>query len=203
MRRGSEVGGNHRPRIRLGSVVAGNTVSAQRDGRCANPQGDESDASTTIPSPTTAARASSSTGTTLSMFVVRNNNVTGNAEFRVTTVRQGRHLRHQRGVHRAPSSAGPAYGNNDFNNSGGSCGGDECLACGCLPTRDRSGSTASTRSTRAPRPAIPDLYCLGAPTLIDGGDDLVSYDLNGDAPGDFNGSSPDIGSREDGPDDCN
>ena len=49
-----------------------------------------------------------------------------------------------------------------------------------------------------------DLYCVDpASSLVDGADDLGDYDLNGDAPGSFNGSLPDIGSREDGPGDCN
>lgn len=34
----------------------------------------------------------------------------------------------------APLSAGPAYGNNDFTNGDGCCGGDKCLACACLPS---------------------------------------------------------------------
>jgi len=131
---------------------------------------------------------------------LRNNNVTGNAEFgyhgpKVVTFDTS-------AACTEPLSAGPAYGNNDFNNSGGSCGGDECLACGCLPTLsfwEYNVDPLYTSTTAGD----PNLYCLGAPTLIDGGDDLVSYDLNGDAPGDFNGSSPDIGSREDGPGDCN
>ena len=85
------------------------------------------------------------------------------------------------------------------------------LACECLPEGsfwEYSVDPLYTSSTAGD----PDLYCLGAPALIDGGDDLVfydlngdlvSYDLNGDVPGDFNGSGPDIGSREDGPGDCN
>lgn len=131
---------------------------------------------------------------------LRNNNVTGNADFgyngaKVVTFDTSPACT-------APLSAGPAYGNNDFNNSGGSCGGGDCLACACLPTGsfwEYSVDPLYTSTTAGD----PDLYCLGAPALIDGGDDLLAYDLNGDAAGDFNGSSPDIGSREDGPGDCN
>ncbi|MGB9338149.1 MAG: hypothetical protein WCB63_02890, partial [Polyangiales bacterium] len=103
---------------------------------------------------------------------------------------------------RAPLSPSTAYGNNDFDNSGGSCGGDDCLGCACLPAGsfwEYSVDPLYTSTTVGDQ----ELYCLGSSTLIDGGDDLVSYDLNGDAPGDFNGTSPDIGSREDGPGDCN
>ena len=129
----------------------------------------------------------------------RNNNVTGNGDYalnadKVVTFDTSSSCR-------APLSPGTAYGNNDFDNDNGSCGGDDCLACGCLPSGafwEYSVDPLYTSTTAGDR----DLYCLGAPSLIDGGDDLVSYDLNGDAPGDFNGSSPDIGSREDGPGDC-
>jgi hypothetical protein len=131
---------------------------------------------------------------------LRNNNVTGNAEFgyngaKVVTFDTS-------AACTAPLSAGPAYGNNDFENSGGSCGGDECVACGCLPAGSFWEYSVDPLYTSVTA-GDPDLFCLGSSTLIDGGDDLVSYDLNGDAPGDFNGSSPDIGSREDGPGDCN
>ncbi|NNE18865.1 MAG: right-handed parallel beta-helix repeat-containing protein, partial [Myxococcales bacterium] len=131
---------------------------------------------------------------------LRNNNVTGNAEF---------------GYHGAkvvtfdtstactdPLSAGPAYGNNDFDNTAGPCGGDDCLACACLPAGSFWEYSVDPLYTST-SVGDPDLYCLGASsTLIDGGDDLLAYDLNGDASGDFNGSSPDIGGREDGPGDC-
>ncbi|MBT8465703.1 MAG: right-handed parallel beta-helix repeat-containing protein [Myxococcales bacterium] len=130
---------------------------------------------------------------------LRNNNVTGNAEFgyhgaKVVTFDTS-------AACTAPLSSGPAYGNNDFNN-GGSCGGDDCLGCGCLPPGSFWGYSVDPLYTSTTADD-PDLYCLGAPTLIDGGDDLLAYDLNGEAAGDFNGSSPDIGSREDGPGDCN
>ncbi|MGB7477841.1 MAG: right-handed parallel beta-helix repeat-containing protein, partial [Polyangiales bacterium] len=132
---------------------------------------------------------------------LRNNNVTGNTDFglnadRVVTFDTSPSCR-------APLSPSNAYGNNDFDNSGGSCGGDDCLACACLPSASFWEYSVNPLYTSVTA-GDPDLYCLVAPsTLIDGGDDLVSYDLNGDAPGDFNGSSPDIGSREDGPGDCN
>jgi len=131
---------------------------------------------------------------------LRNNNVTGNAEFgyngpKVVTFDTS-------AACRAPLSPSTSYGNNDFDNSGGSCGGDKCLACGCLPPGSFWEYSVDPLYTSTAA-GDPDLYCLGASTLIDGGDDLISYDLNGDAPGDFNGSSPDVGSREDGPGDCN
>jgi parallel beta-helix repeat protein len=131
---------------------------------------------------------------------LRNNNVTDNAElgldasvavsFDATSACTG------------PLTSGPAYGNNDFNNAGGSCGGSECTECACLPpgsfwqyNDDPLYSSITVGD--------PGLYCLGASsTLIDGGDDLLAYDLNGAAPGNFNESSPDIGSREDGPSNC-
>jgi hypothetical protein len=130
----------------------------------------------------------------------RNNNVTGNGDFglnadKIVTFDTSSSCR-------APLSPATSYGNNDFDNGGGSCGGDECLSCGCLPSGsfwEYSVDPLYTSTTVGDQ----DLYCLGSSTLIDGGDDLVSYDLNGDAPGDFNGTSPDIGSREDGPGDCN
>jgi len=129
---------------------------------------------------------------------VRNNNVTGNGDFglnadKVVTFDTS-------ATCAGPLSPGPTYGNNDFDN--GSCGGDKCLSCSCLPPGsfwEYSVDPLYTSTTVGDQ----DLYCLGSSTLIDGGDDLVSYDLNGDAPGDFNGTSPDIGSREDGPGDCN
>ncbi len=131
---------------------------------------------------------------------VRNNNVTGNGDYglnadKEVTFRTSASCR-------APLSPGTAYGNNDFDNDNGSCGGDKCLSCSCLPPGsfwEYSVDPLYTSTTVGDQ----DLYCLGSSTLIDGGDDLVSYDLNGDAPGDFNGTSPDIGSREDGPGDCN
>ena len=132
---------------------------------------------------------------------LRNNNVTGNGDFGYNGSKDVTF--DESAACTAPLSSGPAYGNNDFNNLGGSCGGDKCLACACLPAGsfwEYSVDPLYTSTT----PGDQDLYCLGAAsTLIDGGDDLLSYDLNGDAAGDFNGSSPDIGSREDGPGDCN
>ncbi len=131
---------------------------------------------------------------------LRNNNVTGNADF-------GLHARKvvtfdDTASCTAPLSSGPTYGNNDFDNTGGSCGGNECLDCGCLPAGSFWGYSVDPLYTSTSVDDR-DLYCLGAAsTLIDGGDDLLAYDLNGDAAGDFNGSSPDIGSREDGPGDC-
>lgn len=131
---------------------------------------------------------------------LRNNNVTDNGEFGldasiavtfdVTSACT------------APLSSGPTYGNNDFNNASGACGGIECTACACLPP----GSFWQYNDDPL-YPSItvgdPNLYCLGASSvLIDGGDDLVTYDLNGAAPGNFNQSSPDIGSRENGPGIC-
>ena len=136
-----------------------------------------------------------------SAVCVRNNNVTGNA---------GNALNADKVVAfdtsascTGPLSAGPAYGNNDFDNDGGSCGGNECLACACLPAGsfwEYSVDPQYSSTTMGDR----DLYCVDpASSLVDGADDLGDYDLNGDAPGDFNGTGPDIGSREDGPGDCN
>ena len=136
-----------------------------------------------------------------SAVCVRNNNVTGNA---------GNALNADKVVAfdtsascTGPLSAGPAYGNNDFDNDGGSCGGNECLACACLPAGsfwEYSVDPQYSSTTMGDR----DLYCVDpASSLVDGADDLGDYDLNGDAPGSFNGSLPDIGSREDGPGDCN
>jgi len=131
---------------------------------------------------------------------VRNNNVTGNGEFgldasiavtfNVTSTCT------------APLSPGPAYGNNDFDNAGGTCGGSQCKGCACLPP-----GSFWEYSADPFYPSIsvgdPNLYCLGASSvLVDGGDDLLTYDLNGAAPGNFNQSSPDIGSRENGPNVC-
>ncbi len=132
---------------------------------------------------------------------LRNNNITGNVDFglnadRVVTFDTSPSCR-------APLSPSNSYGNNDFSNIGGRCGGDDCLGCACLPAGSFWEYSVDPLYTSVTA-GDPDLYCLGASsTLIDGGDDLVSYDLNGDAAGDFNGVSPDIGSREDGPGDCN
>jgi hypothetical protein len=138
---------------------------------------------------------------------VRNNNVTRNGDFGINVEKAPdpqSDLFDTSSSCTAPLSSGPAYGNNDFENTGGgSFCSSECLACACLPAGsfwEYSVDPLYTSTTAGDQ----DLYCLGASsTLIDGGDDLLSYDLNGDAAGDFNGSSPDIGSREDGPGDCN
>jgi hypothetical protein len=129
---------------------------------------------------------------------LRNNNVTGNADFALNVDKAGTF--DVTAACTGPLSPGPAYGNNDFGNTAG-CG-VECLACACLPLGsfwEYSVDPLYTSTTASD----PDFYCLGASSLIDGGDDLLVYDLNGAAPGDFNGSSPDIGGREDGPEDCN
>lgn len=132
---------------------------------------------------------------------LRNNNVTGNGGFglhgdRVVTFDTS-------ATCTAPLAAGPAYGNNSFGNDGGSCGGDDCLACACLPAGSFWEYSVDPLYTST-AVGDSDLYCLGSSSgLIDGGSDLLDYDLNGDAPGDFNGNSPDVGSREDGPGDCN
>jgi len=132
---------------------------------------------------------------------LRNNNVTGNGEFgyngaKVVTFDTS-------SACNGPLSPGPTYGNNGFDNSGGSCGGNECLACACLPPGsfwEYSVDPLYRSTTVGDR----DLYCVApSSTLVDGGDDLLVYDLNGAAAGDFNGSGPDIGSREDGLGDCN
>ena len=182
----------------LGSVVAGNTVADNAmDGVQIRNAGN-----IFIDQNTVANNGGSGIkfyGDDSSGVCFRNNNVTGNGDYalnadKVVTFDTSSSCR-------APLSPGTAYGNNDFDNDNGSCGGDDCLACGCLPSGafwEYSVDPLYTSTTAGDR----DLYCLGAPSLIDGGDDLVSYDLNGDAPGDFNGSSPDIGSREDGPGDC-
>ena len=138
---------------------------------------------------------------------VRNNNVTRNGDFGINVEKAPdpqSDLFDTSSSCTAPLSSGPAYGNNDFGNTGGgSFCSSECLACACLPAGsfwEYSVDPLYTSTT----PGDQDLYCLGAAsTLIDGGDDLLAYDLNGDAAGDFNGSGPDIGSREDGPGDCN
>jgi len=139
-------------------------------------------------------------GSDSSGVCLRNNNVTGNADF-------GLHARKvvtfdDTASCTAPLSSGPTYGNNDFDNTGGSCGGDDCLACACLPAGsfwEYSADPLYTSTSSGDQ----GFYCLDpSSTLVDGGDDL-SYDLNGDAAGDFNGSSPDVGGREDGPGDCN
>lgn len=94
------------------------------------------------------------------------------------------------------------YSNNDFGDTGGACGGIECTACACLPPGsfwEYSADPLYSSTTVGDQ----ELYCLGASsTLIDAGADLLTYDLNGAAPGNFNGSSPDIGGREDGPSHC-
>jgi len=131
----------------------------------------------------------------------RNNNVTGNADFALNADKTVTFDTSSSCT--APLSSGPAYGNNDFDNTGGSCGGNECLACACLPAGsfwEYSVDPLYTSTTAGEQ----DFYCLDpSSALVDGGDDLLSYDLNGDAPSDFNGSGPDIGGREDGPGDCN
>ena len=138
---------------------------------------------------------------------LRNNNVTGNGDFGINVEKAPdpfADLFDTSSSCTAPLSSGPAYGNNDFENTGGgSFCSSECPDCACLPAGsfwEYSVDPLYTSTT----PGDQDLYCLGAAsTLIDGGDDLLAYDLNGDADGDFNGSGPDIGSREDGPGDCN
>ena len=138
-------------------------------------------------------------GSDSSGVCLRNNNVTGNADFglnarKVVTFDETPSCT-------APLSSGPTYGNNDFDNTGGSCGGNECLACACLPAGafwEYSADPLYTSTSSGDQ----GFYCLDpSSTLVDEGDDL-SYDLNGDAPGNFNGSSPDVGGREDGPGDC-
>jgi parallel beta-helix repeat protein len=131
---------------------------------------------------------------------VRNNNVTGNGElgldasiavtFDVTSACTG------------PLSSGPAYGNNEFGNTGGACGGIECTACACLPPGSFWEYSADPFHSSV-TVGDENFYCLGpSSALIDGGADLA-YDLNGAAPGTFNQSSPDIGSQENGPSHCN
>ena len=174
---------------------------AQRHGRSANPQGHRAHV---VDHNTIADNGGSGVkfyGDDSSGVCLRNNNVTGNTDFglnadRVVTFDTSASCTG------SPIVRADAYGNNDFDNSGGSCGGDDCLACACLPAGsfwEYSVDPLYTSITAGD----PDSTASARPTLIDGGDDLVSYDLNGDAPGDFNGSSPDIGSREDGPGDCN
>jgi len=183
----------------LGSVVAGNTVGLNAmDGvQIRKATGLMVDHNTIADNGGSGVKFY---GDDSSGVCLRNNNVTGNADFglnadRVVTFDTSPSCR-------APLSPSTAYGNNHFDNSGGSCGGDDCLGCACLPAGsfwEYSVDPLYTSTTVGDQ----ELYCLGSSTLIDGGDDLVSYDLNGDAPGDFNGTSPDIGSREDGPGDCN
>ena len=132
---------------------------------------------------------------------LRNNNVTGNGEFGLDASQAVTFELSPTCT--APLSAGPRYGNNDFDNASGACGGSECDACACLPLGllwEYSVDPLYSSTTVGDE----NLYCLGAPsTLIDGGGDLLSYDLNGTAAGNFNGAKPDIGSREDGPSHCN
>ncbi len=183
-----------------GSVVAGNTVALNAmDGvqirKAISPVIDHNTIADNVGS------GLEFYGDPSSNVCLRNNNVTGNGEFgyngaKVVTFDTS-------SACTGPLSPGPAYGNNGFDNTGGSCGGNECLACACLPPGSFWEYSVDPlyQSTTA---GDPHLYCLGvSSTLIDGGDDLVSYDLNGAAAGDFNGSAPDIGSREDGPGDCN
>lgn len=131
---------------------------------------------------------------------LRNNNVTHNAElgleasvavtFDVTSACT------------ALLSSGPAYGNNDFSNADGACGGIGCAACGCLPPGSFWQYNADPLYSSV-TVGGQGFYCPGASSeLIDGGEDLLAYDLNGAEPGNFNQSSPDIGSREDGPSHC-
>lgn len=140
-------------------------------------------------------------GESSSNVCLRNNNVTGNGEFgyngaKVVTFDVSASCI-------GPLSSGPAYGNNDFDNAGGSCGGNECVACACLP-----GGSFWTYSVdplyRSTTAGDLDFFCMDpSASLVDGADDLLTYDLNGEAPGNFNGSNPDVGAREDGPGDCN
>lgn len=132
---------------------------------------------------------------------VRNNNITGNGMFGlsandVVTFDVG-------AACTGPLSSGPAYGNNDFGNTGGSCGGGDCLACGCLP----GGSFWEYGVDPVYTSVVPGdqaFYCVdSSSSLVDGADDLLVYDLNGNAAGDFNGTAPDVGGREDGVGDCN
>ncbi len=126
---------------------------------------------------------------------VRNNNVTDNGEFGldasisitfdVASACTG------------PLSSGPTYGNNDFNNTDGPCGGSECSTCSCLPSGSFWELSADPLYSSV-TVGDPNLYCLGASSpLIDRGADLA-YDRNGPAPGNFNASAPDIGSQESG-----
>ncbi len=132
---------------------------------------------------------------------VRNNNVTGNAisglsatdpvTFDISSACTG------------PLASGPAYGNNEFGNTGGSCGGADCLACGCLPAGSFWEYSVDPLYTSV-TPGDQAFYCVDpSSSLVDGADDLLVYDLNGDAAGDFNGTAPDVGGREDGAGDCN
>jgi len=131
---------------------------------------------------------------------LRNNNVTDNAEFGLTA--SVAVTFDVTSACTGPLSSGPAYGNNDFNNGSGPCGGSQCAACGCLPSGSfwQYGADPLYSSIAV---EDQDLFCLGATSsLVDSGADLLSYDLNGTAPGNFNQSSPDIGSRERGPSHC-
>ncbi len=135
-----------------------------------------------------------------SAVCLRNNNITGNAELGLNASNV---VTFDASVScTAPLSAGPAYGNNEFDNAGGSCGGNNCLACACLPAGSFWEYSVDPQYSST---TVGDqgLYCVDpASILVDGADDLGDYDLNGDAPGNFNGSLPDVGSREDGPGDC-
>jgi hypothetical protein len=182
----------------LGSVVAGNTIAGNAmDGlQIRKVTGLMVDHNTIADNGGSGVELYGDDSTGLCL---RNNNVTGNANFalnadKVVTFDTS-------GTCTAPLSAGPAYGNNDFDNGDGSCGGDQCLVCACLPSGSFWEHSVDPQYTSTST-GDQDLYCPAASTLIDTGHDLVSYDQNGDAPGDFNGTAPDIGSRETGPGDC-
>jgi parallel beta-helix repeat protein len=131
---------------------------------------------------------------------IRNNNVTGNGWF-------GLHATETILFDESPICTGPlspalAYGNNAFGNLVDACGGASCLLCACLPAPSFWDFDLDP-SYRSVTPGDPELYCLGRSSgLIDAASEL-SYDLNGPAvPGNFNGTGPDVGAREDGPGDC-
>lgn len=129
----------------------------------------------------------------------RNNNITGNSDFGLSaTTNVSFNTGSGCG---APLPSGPAYGNNDFGNARGACGGGSCAGCSCLPP-GVFWETDLDPGYVSISPGTPQFYCLDpSSSLVDGGSDL-SYDLNDEAPGNFNGNGPDIGAREDGPGDC-
>lgn len=131
---------------------------------------------------------------------VRNNNVTGNAGFALSASETVQF--DESSTCTGPLSPGLAYGNNDFSNLAGSCGGASCAACACLPSGSFWGFDVDP-NYRSVTLGDEELYCLGrSSTLIDAARDL-SYDRDAAAPAGFNGTGPDIGAREDGPGDCN